>query len=46
MAFNGRTVLSQPDDGPVARLFYNLIFILVHTFVYLVIMHILIKNKH
>ena len=34
MAFNGRTVLSKPDDGPVpVRLFYNLIFILVHTFV-------------
>ena len=40
MAFNGRTVLSKPDDGPVLGvsfiIFYNIISILVHTFVNLV----------
>ena len=43
MAFNGRTVLPKPDDGPVLCVFfYNLIFILVHTFVNLMIIHIFI----
>ena len=41
IAFNGRTVLSKPDDGPVLC-----VFILVHSFVNLVMIHILIKNKH
>ena len=46
MAFSGRTVLSKPDDGPVLGVSYNLISILVHTFVNLVNIHISIKNKY